>query len=251
MPSLLNPVARLYDYATGLFAKIDDYEPLGTEQGLFTRLVGSIVGATAPDTAQVAAGIDQAGLTAAVLTDVGGSVMTRPRKRQTYSAYKHNLVAPSSATDVFTITGSASKIIRVLELRVSGYQTTAGVINLHVIKRSAANSGGTATTQTATPHDSNNAAATATVQAYSVNPTTLGAAVGTGVVDAWFSLNRSNDQNTAAQVFCFNSHGGQLPTLRGVNEVLAVNLVNQSLTGNNWCMVWTWEECDDGDEAAE
>lgn len=260
MGPLFSPIARIYDAASLLFAKVLSAAPSSGDAGLVVRevdrrarlvdgsdatLLAAPAGA-APASSLVVAGADSGALTRRILTDTLGTVMTMENqlsKAQTYSAYKHNLVAASPATDVFTITGSASKIIRVLEVRVSGYQTNNSVINLHVIKRSTANSGGTATAQTATPHDSNNSAATATVQAYSVNPT-LGTAVGTGIVDAWFSLNKSNDANTAEQVFCFNQHGGQLPTLRGTNEVLAVNLVNQSLAGNNWCMVFTWTESD-------
>ena len=56
MPSLFNPISRLYDHVSGLFAKIDDFDPLGTEQGLFARIVGTVQGALASSTSLATGG---------------------------------------------------------------------------------------------------------------------------------------------------------------------------------------------------
>src|SRR5689334_4986236 len=89
-----------------------------------------------------------------------------------YSAGILSLAPAASATDIFTITGSASKTIRVVEIALIGTQTTAGVVGIQLVKRSTANSAGTSSAPTVVPHDSASAAGTATVLAYTANPTT-------------------------------------------------------------------------------
>jgi len=96
----------------------------------------------------------------------------------TYSAAIGALVTAGAATDIFTITGSATKTIRITRIRIGGNSTTATWHIFLGIKRSTANTGGTSTVLTRVPHDSLNAAATATIRAYTANPT-LGTTVGT------------------------------------------------------------------------
>lgn len=97
----------------------------------------------------------------------------------TYMAATATFTPAASPTDVFNITGSSTKTVKVLRIIVCGTQTTTGNVGtISVIKRSTANSGGTAVSATAVPTDSNFGAATASVRHYTANPT-VGTAVGT------------------------------------------------------------------------
>jgi hypothetical protein len=98
--------------------------------------------------------------------------------KTTYSASVTGLVGV--AGDIFTIFGSATKTVRVTHMEFSGIATTAADMDVQVIKRSAVDTGGTSGAAAATPHDSNNAAATATALSYTAAPTP-GAAVGTPI----------------------------------------------------------------------
>lgn len=97
--------------------------------------------------------------------------------RQTYTASVTALVTAASATDFLTITGSATNTVEVNRVECSGVATTAATPDIVGVKRSTADTLGTSTAPTAVPHDSNSAAATAVLAAYTANPT-LGTGVG-------------------------------------------------------------------------
>src|SRR5215472_10898373 len=101
--------------------------------------------------------------------------------KPTYSAAVSAInLGTSATTDVWTITGSASKVIRVLRMTISGtIATTAVNFDVSVIKRSTADSGGTPAAATVTPYDANDAAGTATVNSYTGVGPTAGTTVGT------------------------------------------------------------------------
>jgi hypothetical protein len=147
-----------------------------------------------------------------------------------YAAGFNGLVPPASATDVVTITGSASKVITVTRV-VFTLSTTSGsgfAYNLSLLKRSTANSGGTSTTATAVPYDSNDAAATAVVRGYTANPTT-GTLVGT--IRNLRTSAVTQGSNTNVITFELGTLSSQSIRLRGTNEVLAINLNATSITG--------------------
>src|SRR5204863_4895248 len=99
-------------------------------------------------------------------------------QKATYGASITGLVVAASATDIFAITGSATKIVRITRLRISGVRTTGTDTDIQLIKRSTANTGGTSTNPTKVAYDSNDPASTATINAYTANPTGLGTAIG-------------------------------------------------------------------------
>lgn len=103
--------------------------------------------------------------------------------RPTYRASVTGLVTAATATDFLTISGSSTKTVIVKKIMCSGIATTAATADIQVIKRSTANTGGTSTAPTATPLDSSSAAATASVKAYTVNPSALGTSVGVIAAD--------------------------------------------------------------------
>lgn len=152
-----------------------------------------------------------------------------------YAATTTPFSPPSSPapTDMATITGSASKIVRVHAVYFSSTQTSYGTNNIYLVKRSTANSGGTSSSITAVPLDSTSAAATATVLSYTVNPTT-GSLVGNINMKRVASpVITTTGMSADIGVDLMPSHRGfeltQPVVLRGTSEVLAVNFAGAAL----------------------
>lgn len=89
---------------------------------------------------------------------------------------------PSSPTDIVTLCGSATKIVRVTSITLGSTQTTQGINDWYLVKRSTANTGGTSTAIASVPLDSAFGAATAVMRRYTANPT-LGTLVGNMFID--------------------------------------------------------------------
>ena len=98
--------------------------------------------------------------------------------KQTYRAVSVGLVLAATPTDFFCISGSSSKTIRIntIEIASSGVSTAAN-IPLVLVKRASLDTGGTAASTTANPANtitklnSTFGTATATLIAYTANPT--------------------------------------------------------------------------------
>jgi hypothetical protein len=167
--------------------------------------------------------------------------------RPTYQASIVNLqVQIATPTDIFTIQGSASKLVTVTEMSCSGTVATAAASpDLSFIKRSTANLTGTSTSPTGVPNDSNSAAATAVVKAYTVNPGTLGTAVGT-IRSAKLPLPLVTGGTMSILRVQFGDSPFEQPViLRGVAQTLAIGGGGVALGGANQvsldCNV-TWTE---------
>lgn len=95
----------------------------------------------------------------------------------TYFVNSIGIIPAAAPTDIFCITGSATKTVRVKQVRVTGTAGTAINITTYLMKHSVANTGGTAASTeatglpTITAADSTFGAATATATAYTGNPT--------------------------------------------------------------------------------
>lgn len=163
--------------------------------------------------------------------------------KSTYSAVATAFVAAATPTDVFTITGSATKTIRIRYIEFTATTTTAGgiAVSTILVKRSAANTAGTFVADTKVPHDSSNAAATVTVGHYTANPTVLGAAVGNIRADRYAA--QSAGTPAVPLVWSFGNEAEQPIVLRGVSEILAINLNSTTITGSviNISVCWTEE----------
>ena len=159
---------------------------------------------------------------------------------QTYSAAITGLVAANTATDFFTLTGSATKTVRITRIALTATQTTGAQNNILLIKRSTANTGGTSTAPAGVPHDSTNAAATATVAAYTVNPTALGTVVGTMRSRKVFV--GQTTANSDEFIADFGDRNNQSIVLRGTTQVLAINLNSTTLAGNSFDISVEWTE---------
>jgi len=163
--------------------------------------------------------------------------------KTTYSAAFIALVPAATPTDILTITGSATKTIRVTRIALN-ISTTAGsgiALNGNLVTRSAANTGGTSTTAVNVPHDSANAAGTATVRGYTVNPTVLGTAVGPIRAQRFSATTAGTNQDD--MLWEFGNRPAQCIVLRGTSQMLALNLSSTTVTGGvaDCSIEWTEE----------
>lgn len=120
--------------------------------------------------------------------------------------------------------------------------TAAGAYDFLLIKRSTANSAGTSSTPAVVPLDSTNAAGTAVVKAYTANPT-LGSAVGTIVSRKATVTTAAGAIPEVPLVIQFGQGQAQEIVLRGVAQMLCLNLNGATMTGGslNIDILWTEE----------
>lgn len=173
-------------------------------------------------------------------------VLSADSSKDTYTAAVQSLAVAATPTDIFTITGSATRTVKIRKILVSAIQTTASIQSVSLLKRSTANTAGTSVTQTNVPHDSTNAAATATVRSYTANPT-LGTLVGRMATRKLYisgALAANNGQFAPGNFveFSYDQLGKEPPTLIGTSQVIAVNLPGVTLAGSSFDIFVEWTE---------
>lgn len=179
--------------------------------------------------------------TAPLLTNTAVVVTQSPNAPATYSASTVDLASAASATDIFTIIGSASKTVFVKRIKISATATGASVTNIFLIKRSTADTGGTSTAPTAVPHDSSSAAAGAVLAAYTANPTT-GTPVGTLRIEKLPISTPASASIPDSLLWDFGTLAQGGIALRGVTQQLAVNLNSTTITGSAFSIWIEWTE---------
>ena len=163
-----------------------------------------------------------------------------PAPAASFSATINGLALAASATDIFTLTGSATKTVRITKVTFNAVQTTASQVTIVLLRRSTANTVGTSTAQAAVAYDSNNAAATATALAYTANPTT-GTLLGNVLTSRVFVPGAATAGDAQGLMQLFGDVGQQYLTLRGIAQVFALNLAGVSVVGGlaNVTVEWT------------
>lgn len=164
---------------------------------------------------------------------------------QTYSISIASYAAYATPTDLFCLSGSATKTVRIVNGTFAAQSTAAALQTFTLIKRSTADTGGTSTTPTPIPYDSANAAASAVIKLYSAAPT-VGTPVGTvaAIVTASSTLTTAPAINLLS-TFVPNTNLTSIHSaliLRGVAEQLCVNYGGGALTAGfsgNFTLVWT------------
>ena len=172
-------------------------------------------------------------------TNVTGSQISTEGWRATYGASDVNLAFEGNATDVVTIFGSATKTVRIRSVTVSGLATTAGSIDVSLIKRTAVNTGGTSSSQHWAKFDSSDGNATATVLEYTADPT-----VGAGYTLSSKTLNFGLTGYTGTQTWDFSDKNDKAVVLRGVAQGLAINFNGQTKPAGgkfSYAIEWTEE----------
>jgi len=168
------------------------------------------------------------------------------QSKATYSCVTANFTPAATATDIFKITGSATKTVRVIDMRMGGTATAASVIDIFLIKRATDDTLGTFVAGTKVPHDSLDVGSVATVGHYTANPT-LGAPIGTVThrkVLLPIITTTSSDAGNQLLPAGENSLIDKPIVLRGVNETLVVNNNGAAIPagGANWYVCCTWIE---------
>jgi len=157
----------------------------------------------------------------------------------TYAISAVDVTPAATPTDVVTVYGSASKTVRVKSVTVSGVATTAGTMDVSLVKRTAANTAGTSTAPSVAKFDSQDADASAVVKQYSANASALGA----GVPLATKKLNMGVAGAGGVVSFDFATRNDKALILRGVAQGLAINLNGQAVpAGGKITYAVEWEE---------
>ena len=164
-----------------------------------------------------------------------------PSGVSTYSAAGSASLA-ATASDFWTITGSATCTIYVMVIDLTSTQTTFAQEEVSLIRRSTVDSGGSSTALTAVPHDTTNPAATATVNMYTANPT-LGTAVGNVTVQQ-ILVPATNSQGGNSSPFSFvpRDLAVQPLVLRGTSEQLALSYEGATVAGEIMRVTARWRE---------
>jgi hypothetical protein len=165
----------------------------------------------------------------------------------TYSAGLTVKTATAAGTGVFfSLCGSASKTITIQRFSVSGTVATAAVWGDVILKRtSTATSGGTATTLTVLPYDSNNAAGTAVAKYYTVLAT---AGTSAGVIDDQTQLfpvtaiSATLQPTPAPMVWKWRDPDSQAPVLRGTTQCMEANFGTTTTNAPTLTVGVTWTE---------
>jgi hypothetical protein len=168
-----------------------------------------------------------------------------PERKATYSATITGLAPAASATDFFTLTGSATTTVKVTEASCSGISTANASALVVALLRSTADTAGTSTAPTVVPLDSASPAGTAVAAAYTANPTT-GTLIG-NIRAAYLTTNTlaSSTVNNTGVGWRFGETPGaaQEVVLRGAAQQFALNGNGASFTaGASLTCSVTWTE---------
>ena len=178
-----------------------------------------------------------------------GSVMALSTNgfRSTYAyRWADASITQANPTDVMTLTGSATKVVRITKVGVSGKATAASLVDLYLGKRSTADTGGTVVAGvTPSKYDSLDPDATAVVTLYTANPT-LGTTSGGFEGDIIYLpaiVTPAGEPSHWERQYGASGGGAKCPVLRGVNEqfVFSLNGINAP-AGNNFYFYIEWTE---------
>ena len=164
-----------------------------------------------------------------------------PKPTFRYTAIDITPVA--TATDVLVLKGSATKIIRVTKASILGTATAASIYDLYLTKRTTANTGGTSTAPVATPSDTSDAAATATLALYTANPSALGTGLTLEASKVYLPAGSAPAGSATAREYIFGNRNDKAPVLRGVAESIAFNFAGQAVpNGASIYLTIEWTE---------
>lgn len=160
--------------------------------------------------------------------------------KATYSAVIADFVPVANATDFATLVGAAGKTLTVTNVRFSGSATASTFQGMYGYKRTALDTGGTATATAIATHDSQDAAPRGVVSQYSVNPVSLGAG----------NLIRSDHMGlpaaaagTTSLVWDFGDRAAKAPKLQNANESFCINFAGAAVpAGINLHVTIEWTE---------
>ena len=92
-------------------------------------------------------------------------------QKATYSYATASITPAATPTELFNISGATGKVIRIKKIALDLTSTVSGKINVALIKRSTAASGGTSASGTVNQFDSADVTASASILSFTANPT--------------------------------------------------------------------------------
>jgi hypothetical protein len=160
----------------------------------------------------------------------------------TYRYEAVGITPAATPTDIFTLQGSASKVIKVKRVIVSGEATAAAQVVANLVRRSTANTAGTSTAPVIAQSDNADAAPFGAIKLYSVNPTALGTVVAT-IISRRVGLNPNSALPASAIELSFGVRNDKPIILRGATDFLAINLAGAALpAGTKLDIAIEWTE---------
>lgn len=167
---------------------------------------------------------------------------SQPSPSYSYSAGIASYSVANSATDVFIISGSSTKVVKIKKIGISfNVNPTVSIPDtseISLVKRSSVNAMNGFTALSKVPHDSLFPESNVTVGYYESNPSSLGTSV--GVIRC--RRLTAPDQDTTFQIpfieWSFENH----IVLRSMTELLAVNYNGNTLTTDSNSIYVEWEE---------
>lgn len=177
----------------------------------------------------VISGLDSSGNPVAAKADGNVLSVSSNGTRATFKYVAQDITPVATATDVLVLSGSASKVIRVTKVSLVGTATAASIYDHYVIKRTAANTGGTSTNVTAAQCDSNDAAQTAVLKLYTANPSALGTGIAVEANKTYLSASATPGAAALPIVYTFGTRNDKAIVLRGTSESLAINFNGQAV----------------------
>jgi hypothetical protein len=211
-----------------------------------TSIVGTTAAGTAGATSALVGGVYSSTIPAlttgqqiARQVDPAGSMYVNTEIRKNAYAQSSQIATAASATDVHTLLGSASKLIKIKKVILYGNATTAANFTFSLRRYTGgAYSGGTGSTPTPAIL-AGSTAATGVIKSFTANPT-----IGAGTINVigtyflFFNTTASTVQQ-APLVLDFSLHP---IVLNGTSEYFAVNLVGQTVTGGSITSNIEWTE---------
>jgi hypothetical protein len=101
----------------------------------------------------------------------GVQVVATESLKATYSYATASITPASGPTELFTIAGATGKVVRIKKIAIDLSSTVSGKLNVALIKRSTAASGGTSASGTINKFDSADVTASASILSFTANPT--------------------------------------------------------------------------------
>jgi len=176
------------------------------------------------------------------LDKTGAQMSNGEGRKPTYSAALIAYTPYAAPQDIVGLAGSASKQVRVLRFAVSGRATSANQLDVQLVKRSSADTGGTPSALAAVVHDSNDAAASAAVTSYGAAPSP-GTLVG-AIRAQQINLSAAGSGGAAVPVeFDFGTVNDKSIVLNSASEGLYLNLNGATMPGGTVLNVFVeWSE---------
>jgi hypothetical protein len=192
---------------------------------------------------EIISAVSSTGVPVAARADGNAVGISTNGTRATFRYVAQDITPVATATDVYVLSGSATKVIRVTKVIIVGTATAASIYDHYVLKRTTANTAGTFTSITAAQSDSTDAAQTATLALYTANPSAVGTGIAINANKTYLPAGGSPAAAALPVVYSYGVSNDKAIVLRGVAEALAINFAGQAVpAGTQLYLSIEWTE---------